>query len=54
MSERDGEMNTGQLGCIFAIVALLIIVVIITVNKKDVSEIRDLQRRVGALEEQRR
>jgi len=54
MSERDDDMTGGEVGCALVIAVFLLVLMIVIIDKKNVSEIRDLQRRVSQLESERR
>lgn len=54
MSERDADITGNQVGCPLILVVIAIMATILMINKKTTDETRDLQRRVGQLESERR
>jgi len=54
MSERGEELTTQQVGCLLIFSVLALVIMIVWVSKGSTDQIRDLQRRVGQLESERR
>jgi hypothetical protein len=52
--DRDGQISGEQAALMLLVAVFMLVITIVVVDKKNVSELRDLQRRVGQLESERR